>query len=179
MNTINIALFGGTQAITLDSTTQLRLALDTWALAASSNRLDPGVYFNVYQPHIRADNQLTGRSFNLCFLLGQHGNPESPELTKAEDEIRHALNDSGLDYHVLYGSSKEQLATIVNAVTSLVKAGQTAKPSTRPIGEDSRDVEREAGCSWAHTCERCSDPHSERSLLSGLIALRARSASAN
>ena len=179
LNTINIALFGGTQAITLGLTKQLLLALNTRALAAASDRLDSGVRFNVYQSHIRADNQLTERGFDLCFLLGQQGHPESPELTKAEDKIRQALNDSGLDYQVLYGSSQEQLDTIVKAVASLLKTRQPANSSIRPVCEDSRDVEREAGRSWVHTCERCSDPHSERSLLSSLIALRAGSASAN
>ena len=178
LNTINIALFGGTQTVTLDPTKQLLLALNTWALSAASDRLDSGVRFNVYQCHIRADSQLNERGFDLCFLLGQQGHPESPELTKAEDEIRHALHDSGLDYQVLYGSSKEQLAAIVNAVASLLKTGQPANSSTRPVCEDSRDVDRKAGRSWVHTCERCSDPHSERSLLSSLVALRAGSASA-
>lgn len=179
LNTISIALYGGTQAITLDWTAQLRLTLDTWALAVTPDRLDPGACFNVYQPPIPADNQIPERGFDLCFLLGQQGQPDSSEFTKAEDKIRHALNDSGLDYQVLYGSSEYQLATIVNAVASLVKAGQAASASTRPVCNASRNIEREAGRLWAHTCERCSDPHSERSLLSGLAALRAQSASAH
>ena len=130
-------------------------------------------------PPSPADNQIPERGFDLCFLLGQQGQPDSSEFTKAEDKIRHALNDSGLDYQVLYGSSEYQLATIVNAVASLVKAGQAASASTRPVCNASRNIEREAGRLWAHTCERCSDPHSERSLLSGLAALRAQSASAH
>ena len=181
LKALNIALFGVTQAGFLDLTMQLQLALDTKTLALTEtpDGVEAVVCCNVYQPLIPADGQLMERDFQLCFLPAQQTHPQVSDLTHADDHIRQTLHDSGLPYQVLYGSYKDQLATIVNTVTCLIKKGRFANLSTHPVCEDSRSVEHPVGRSWVHSCERCGDPPSERSLLSSLLALRARSSSAS
>ena len=120
--------------------------------------------------------------FYLVFLAGI----EAPELPKPpgmpflapckmvpypvsaqeaiDHSIRAALARAGVSYRVLYGTTSERLAHVLQAVESLQPPARKPRRVANPGGLKNQP--------WVWMCEKCSDPQCEHRLLTALLAQR-------
>ena len=102
---------------------------------------------------------------DLTLLMGLNTACEHARL--ADQRIRTALLEQGIDYQVLYGTAQERLVQAIALVEA--RGGKPAANTARP-GLATRNASRP----WLWACDKCSDPQCEHKLLTDLLARRAK-----
>ena len=122
-------------------------------------------------------------SYTLVLLTGLPTPPDSlrdscqtaacRHLQEAADaSIRSALAEAGVPYLVLYGRPEERLAQACAAIGHLLQPAQAGRPASQ---NDQPDQLPGSHRPWVWSCDKCSDPQCEHTLLTRLLARRSSS----
>ena len=102
---------------------------------------------------------------DLILLMGL-GCQQSPGITALDQAIRLTLAQTGSAFEVLYGTTQARLAQALHALDKrLVKTSAAALSPRDPVEANPKP--------WLWSCDKCSDPQCEHTLLSQLLAQRA------
>ncbi len=117
---------------------------------------------------------------SIVLLMGLDLPSPGPNRLPAQEvqdrQIRSALAQAGVAFHVVYGSGQQRLAQALTALGKPpVATNSVANYSYSTRAKDQFDGEkpvelRPAAAAWHWQCDRCSDPACEHRLFTGLAA---------
>ena len=101
-----------------------------------------------------------------------------PSTIAADQSIRLALARTGAAYEVLYGTTQERLAQVLQMVEVKVKlvrplAQPLMQPATAVTSQNFQTEPAPAHKPWVWLCDKCSDAQCEHKLLTQLLTQRA------